>query len=853
MGICFGQGDILLVEGVKKEVLENGFGIIFKEAKSHPVVAFQLWVKVGSVNEEEKEAGITHLIEHMIFKGTERFPKGEIAKRIEAKGGHINAYTSFEHTVYHVEVPKWGAKEALEILLDAVFNPLFDPAELELEREVVLEEFRRSLDRPETRLSWDFLTLVFPDHPYGRPIIGSEASIKGITRDMVLKYVSKWYRPNNSFLVAVGDVEMDMIKSVVEGFLKDKPFSKDVETLNSSPVAIKGSKLSLKEQDVSQIYLQLGWPTPAITHPDTPHMELLEVLLGQGRSSRLQEALRIKNRLANSISVGNMALKDAGVFTLFATAESADVTRLLEEIKAQMEAIGNGTISEQELEMAKNKMRLNTLSEVETSSGIARTLGFFEAYFKDYRRFQDYMESIKNAKAEDLRRVANTYLSMERAKGAVLSKTGALREEDLRAILKTRDVGISKIKAHSFRLRNGMRVVMEERQDLPIVSMVVALPGGLRSEEKDTNGISQVVSRMLLRGTKGKDADELMKAIEIYGATVDTFSGKNSLGLTMRCLSKDFQQILPLVKEILLEPSFPQGELAKVKQDFLNAIKAKKDKPFQLASELLFSTVFLKHPYAMPESGTEESLNKISRDKLIDWYQGLIRPDEMVISVVGMLKAEELRKLMESSFGDIKARPRDLKVLPEAPLKGLRIAHLEKQIYQTHLMFGFLDLPNNDPEVPAMMLLNAVLSRQGGRLFRILRDEKGLAYVVSSFRVTGPETGLFAIYMACEPNKVETAREGVMGILKDVIEKGVSEEELTEAKSYVLGSMEIDEQSSGHKALKMALDELLGLGYDYEEVLKERIRGIKGQDIKSVANRVLNKPYAFITVGPKAN
>jgi zinc protease len=164
-----------------------------------------------------------------------------------------------------------------------------------------------------------------------------------------------------------------------------------------------------------------------------------------------------------------------------------------------------------------------------------------------------------------------------------------------------------------------------------------------------------------------------------------------------------------------------------------------------------------------------------------------------------------------------------------------------------------LDLPNNDPEVPAMMLLNAVLSRQGGRLFRILRDEKGLAYVVSSFRVTGPETGLFAIYMACEPNKVETAREGVMGILKDVIEKGVSEEELTEAKSYVLGSMEIDEQSSGHKALKMALDELLGLGYDYEEVLKERIRGIKGQDIKSVANRVLNKPYAFITVGPKAN
>jgi len=853
MEVSFGMGHIELVQNVKKEVLENGFGIIFKETKTRPVVAFQIWVKVGSTNEEEREAGITHLIEHMIFKGTERFPKGEIAKRIEAKGGHINAYTSFEHTVYHVEVPKWSAHEALEILLDAVFNPLFDPTELELEREVVLEELRRSLDKPEVRLSWDFLALVFPDHPYGRPIIGTEASLRTINRDMVLAYVSKWYRPNNSFLVAVGDMDMITVKSVVEGFFKGKQFLKDKEEpISLSIDSKKGLNLSLKEQDVSQVYLEIGWPTPQITHPDTPHLELLEVLLGHGRSSRLQEGLRVKNRLVNSISVGNLALKEAGVFTLFATAEPNDLFKALNEIKAQLEEINKGNFSSQELEMAKNKVKLNTISEAETASGIARTLGFFEAHFKDYKKLQNYIEAIESATAEDIKRISTTYLSMEKAKVAVLSKPGTLDERELKKLLNVESKKVDfKTKAQLFILQNGIRMVVEERKELPMVSMVVALPGGLRTEEKDTNGISQVLARMLLRGTKNKDANGLMRAIETYGATVDSFSGKNSLGLTMRCLSKDLNHLLPLVKDILIEPSFSQEELKKVKQDLLNAIKAKKDRPFQLASELLFKTVFLNHPYGMPESGTESSINNITREKLLGWYKGLLRPEAMVISLVGDVNTLKLKEQLEEHFGNIKGLQRELKIPPEPPLEGLRTAHLENQTYQTHLMFGFLDLPNNDPDVPAIMALNAVLSRQGGRLFRILRDEMGLAYVVSSFRVTGPETGLFAIYMACEPNKVETAKEGVMGILKDIIEKGVSSDELTEAKSYILGSKEIEEQASGHKALKMALDELLGLGFNYEEALKQKIKDLKEEDIKKVAKRVLDKPYAFITVGPK--
>lgn len=848
-GILNAKEDPLLGK-VEELTLENGFKVIVKEDPKLPLVAFQLWVKAGSFFERDREAGITHLIEHMIFKGTERYPKGQVAKKIEAIGGHINAYTSFDHTVYHLEVPKSGSKDALDILLDAVLRPLFDPNELELEREVVLEEYRRALDKPEMVLGWDFLRLCFDEHPYGRPIIGYESSIRTISRELVLEYMKRYYVPNNMFLVACGDITLKEIEDDVKNAFKD--LKESVKSAHDVTYNMESNKsFKVINKDVNQAYMELGWHTVPITHEDTPTLEVLEAILGNGKSSRLYENLRTKKRLVNSISVGNMSLKEAGLFTIYATLEVQDIKDALDEILRQIGLMWRGEFGDEEIESAKRKLELQTLSDLEGVSGQARNIGFFESYFGSYRGFYDYIARLKRVTRQDILTVTQRYLSPKAMKLALLLPNGVSVDLGPLSQLKEKIAsGKEDKKTELLRLKNGIRIIVQERRELPIANLAVVLPGGLLAEEREINGISQVAARMLLRGTKDKNGEEVLRQIESYGARIETFSGRNSLGITIKCLSKDIDKLVSILREIISQPAFPQDEIVKVKQDMLNVIKAKKDRPFEIAMEALIQRLFEHYPYGMPEHGSEKTIQNITREKLSSWYNTLLDPQGMVISIVGDVDSNEILSIMEQEFGNIKPVTRPKRYLKKPELNKTIITNIPNQLFQTHIMVGFLDVSFKEEDNPAISVVNTILSRQGGRLFRILRDEMGLAYVVTSFRFNGPDTGAFVIYMACEPSKVAKAKYEILNILKGIQEKGATEEEIEEAKSFLLGSMLMEEQYLGQVALKMALDELFDLGYDHRERVKEKIKGITRDDIRRVSQKIFSNPYVFVTVGP---
>lgn len=833
---------------VEEFCLHNGFKVILNKVQGIPVVAYQLWVKTGSVYESDREAGITHIIEHMIFKGTERHPKGEIAKKIESIGGSINAYTSFEHTVYHLEVPQNGQHEALEILLDAVLRPLFDPKELELEKEVVLEEYRRSLDRPETILAWEFLSLCFKDHPYGRPIIGYEPSIKSISRQAILDYMEKHYTSDNMFLVASGNIDPEEVKTLVKRELS--PLKPRKSHFDEPTTFIEGGeKFKIINKEVNQAYMELGWLTPCVTDEDTPVLEVLETILGNGKTSRLYENLRSKKRIANTISVGNMAFRHTGLFSIFATLEPNDINDCLKEIFNQMNLISNGDLTEAEIEAAKKKIELQHFSDMQGVTGRAKTIGFFEAYFGSYSSFQHYMDRIRQVSKDDIERVSKKYLTSEKAKVAFLLPSGGdftFKAPDELFLLKEKEQMANPVK-----LPNGIRLIMNERHDLPIASMVVVMPGGIRTEPEEKAGISQVVSRMLLRGSGDQTADEILRQIESFGAKIETFSGRNSLGISLTCLSKDLKTLIPVVRKILTRPAFREDELNKVKQDVINIIKAKKDKPFEVTFEAFLKNIFKDHPYQRTEYGLEETVRKITRNDLTAWYHSILNPSEIVISVVGSINKTMTYELIKKEFDEIPTKTSKTirPIVPE--LTSNKIVSVPNQLHQTHLMLGFLDVPIGDVLNPSLAVINTALSRQGGRLFTILRDEKGLAYVVSSFRFNGPETGAFAIYMACDPQKVDMAKGGIMEILKDISENGLTQKEIEESRSYILGSMLIEEQYSAQVALKTALDEMLGLGFNYMEIFKEKIKQVTAEDIKVAAKKIFDSPYVFVSVGPK--
>ncbi|MDI7261078.1 MAG: pitrilysin family protein, partial [Thermodesulfobacteriota bacterium] len=247
-------------------ILDNGLKVLLEENRTSPVVALQVWVKTGSADERDEEAGMCHFIEHMIFKGTEKRKVGEMAKEIESLGGSINAYTSYDQTVYHITIASRYADIALDILADAVQHSVFDPAELEKEREVILEEIRMGEDDPSRKLFRQTMSIAFQRHPYGRPIIGYEKTIKAMTRDKMLSFFRRWYTPDRIFFVAAGDFDLQEMERKARALFKEfkRPSGGLPERLKEPEQKETRSKLTFG--NFKETYLQMAVPISSVTH-----------------------------------------------------------------------------------------------------------------------------------------------------------------------------------------------------------------------------------------------------------------------------------------------------------------------------------------------------------------------------------------------------------------------------------------------------------------------------------------------------------------------------------------------------------------------------------------------------------
>jgi len=853
-----------VTEGAERITLKNGLTVILKEDHSAPVAAVQVWVKTGSANETPKEAGITHQIEHMIFKGTPTRNTGEIARTIETSGGKINAYTSFDRTVYYVEIDSARFDTALDVLLDAVQHSLFDPEELKKEKEVVLEEYRRSLDIPENQLSWAMMALSYQKHPYGRPIIGCEETIRSFDREMILKYTDKWYTPKNMVVVAVGDFEaakaLESIKKMVRNF-PERTGAKP-----SRPVEPPQTELrkTIKNDRVQQVYLDLCWHIPALTHEDIYALDMLEVILGQGKTSRLYRALKMKTNLVYHVSAGTYALADPSLFSVDATLHPKKLDQALAAIGREISEVTHAPVTPSELSQAKTMAEAAFVFDMEDMAGQARTLGFFQTMTGNMDNADAYLSKIKQVTADDILRVSQTYLVPENLSIGLMAPEGekinletnvvmslfkgtppqAQPQENLSAQMKNT--------TEMYVLKNGMRVIIKENNRLPEVSILGAFLGGKRLEKIEQWGISGFVAEMLTRGTKKRTADAIASTVESWAGSLKGFSGRNSLGVSGKFLSKDLYAGLELLSDLILHVDFPSREIEKVREDILAAIHAKKDRPTAQLFELFYKTLYPHYPYGHPATGTPETISHITRNDLKTWYELIRIPSNFVLAIVGDLKRDQLIPYLEMLFEPFQPATITLPTIkPEPPLTDPRKAHLKRPGAQTHLSVGYLgtDLKSNN-NAP-MALVDTALSGMGGRLFQRLRDKRSLAYSITAFRSPGLETGAFGVYLACDPGKLPQAQKAVFHELSILREEGLTDEELAAAKRYFLGNLKIGMQTNGSQAMQMALNELYGLGYDHMPQYIQKIESVTRDDInRAVKDIILPEGYILVTVGP---
>ncbi len=809
--------------------LENRLQCMFEKRKDAGVVAMQVWVKVGSKYEQPKFAGITHFIEHLIFKGTEKLKANEMASRIETLGGTINAFTSYDNTVYHIVIPKKAFKEGLELLLDAVKNPAFPEEELAKEKRVVLEEIKMGEDEPQRKLFKELFSVSYKGHPYGRPIIGYEETVRSITRKDIETYFKTHYTPENMVVVIVGDFDENQAKALIKKHLigyggeGKKPLDKGIEE------GKRGDRGKIIEKDVRESYLALSYPIPPLIHEDIPSLDVLGTILGEGDSSRLQAQLKYKKGIVTNIDTYQFIPKEEGLFVIFATFKGKAYDSIAKEIEQEIERLLNDGATLWEMEKAKNMIKASYIFSAETVQGRARQIGNFQTLTDNPYFLDNYLKAIDKVTQEDVKKVLKTYI--------------AGKENNFVTLLPKNSAN-----PHTYELENGLKIVVNKNQVSPSFSFLIGFTGGLKEEPQGKNGMFNLLSRMLLKGTKNKDAVAIAREVDLLAGDISPFNGRNIFGLSGKFLSKDIKEALGLVRELLTETAFKEEELKKVKEEVLSDIRKRDDEPLSFIFQRFNEALYEGHPYSNDPMGKESDIGNIKLHEIEEFYRHYVTPAKTVLALSGDLQEKELVDMLERLFSEWKGRTNMLRKEPAIPVKKQK--HVEKDIMQTHMIFGFLGPGLLDEDRPAIEVMDAILSGMGGRIHKILREEKPYAYAVTFFNQMAYEVGGMGIYIGTDRKLTKEVEGIVKAEIERIIREGFTDKEVDNAKSHLIGNHYVKIQSNATLARNMCFDTVYGLKPNYFKVWPTHIEKVNKEDVNKVARKYLSlDTMVHITIG----
>ncbi|MHB8108454.1 MAG: M16 family metallopeptidase [Syntrophorhabdaceae bacterium] len=799
--------------------LKNGLNYILEERKNAGVVAIQVWMNVGSKDEDDRIAGITHFIEHLIFKGTDKIKGNEFASRIEAMGGSVNAFTSFDNTVYHIVIPTMAFQEGFELLMESVKNPAFPEQEIAKERKVILEEIKMGEDDPQRKMFKELFSLSYHGAVYGKPVIGFTETVEKITRQDILEYYKSHYVPANQTIVITGEFNNQaaqdlIVKHMSGGTANPKPPARQVAKV------AKGDTEKIVDRPVKENYLAISYGIPKRTSSDIPAIDVLGTILGDGESSRLQEILKKREGLVNGISTYVFTPQQEGLFVIYANYTQGDETQaVLRGIDTQIRHMQKQDIAEWELIKAKNMLKAYYVYDSEAAQGRARQLGDSKTMTGDPYFIEIYLAAVDKVTAADVRQAANKYLV----------------SRDRRTIL----MGPKRV-ANPYRkfMANGLKVLVNKNSTSPTFSVRIGFAGGLKAEGAGKNGEFNVLSRMLLKGTRTRNSSDIARQLDTLAGSLVPYNGRNVFGLTGKFLSKDLKTVIPLLKELLMDTAFNDEELTRVKREILSEIRQRDDDPVSFTFMRFNEAMFGDHPYSLDPLGSEKDVQKLTLDDIGGLYRQYVTPNGAVVAFSGDIDENEIFKMTEDLFKDWKGKRIDIRKMYKKPSK--QIVNFDRDIQQVHIVFGFPGPGLIDQDRYPAEVLDAILSGMGGRIHRVLREENPYAYAVTFFNQMAYETGAMGIYIGTSQAFVKDVERIARQEIEKIITKGFTEQEVEDGKNYIIGNHYIRMQSNGAKASSMCLDCLYGLDPDLFKTYPTFITKVKKEDVNRVARKYLN-------------
>jgi zinc protease len=831
----------------QKWVLPNGLTIIVQEDHSAPVASVQAWCATGSIYEDAHlGAGLSHILEHMLFKGTKTRSTNEIAQKIQDVGGYVNAYTSFDRTVFLTDVPKDGVATALDVLADAMMNSTLPPEEYRKEQEVIRREFAMGMDDPDRMAGQLLFATAYQRHPYRFPVIGEIEIYNQLTQEQVMQYYKTRYVPNNLTFIVVGDVDAEKVRQQLTDLFKSYPEK------SLKPVFIPAEPPQLGRREVHQefptelTHLELAWHIPEVTNPDVPALDLLSTILGDGRSSRLYRRVREDAGLAFGISAFSYTPGDPGLFGIDATVdprkrEAAQqlVLRIVDEAKQT-------GVTAEELTKAKKITLSHHLGALTTMRGQASDTGSNWLLTRNLNFSRDYLDAIQKVTLDDIKRVAAHYLTNDNLTVVSLNPKGSLagKTEGAKAVAAG--------EIQKFELSNGLRVLVREDRRLPLVAMGAAFRGGLLAETPQTNGITRLMAKVLLKGTKTRTAEQIANEIEAVGGSISSDAGNNSFNVSVDVTRPDVKLGVELLSDVLLNATMPEKAIAREKEIQIAAIQQEEEQLTSVARNIMRQALFPQHPYALRGNGSVESIQHLTQKDLLAFRDRYVAGKNGVVFVFGDVNAAEVKQLLEKALGRMK--PGELALTdahPAVPLNGIATVESRKDKAQGVIMVGFRGASLSSPDRYALELIDEASSDLGSRFFVRIREQMGLAYYVGASQMEGLVPGLFAFYLGTDPQKIEPVKTALLDEIHKLASGGLTSEELARAKKKLIGQQEIANQSNDAFGYHCALDELYGLGFDFYKRLEHDVDAVTLDDIKRVAAKYFrHQPYVLATVRP---
>lgn len=781
--------------------------------------------------EEYLGAGVSHLIEHMVFKGTAEYTGKRLNELVPELGGTWNAYTSTDRTVYYIDGPSEHWREFLHLLVQLVFHPTFPEEDYEREREVIRREMDMYKDDPQDASWRALIETLFKRHPRRIPVIGERAAFDRVSHADMLRSYRRRYTPGNVFVCVAGDVDAEALYRAVDEEMEQVPCVPHASVVLPQEPRQWGSRMCRREFAQPTSTLMLGWRVPHTLHEDAAALAILCAILSNGRSAWLYKKFHDEEGLVHNISMMSVPERSGeGALVIEADVERADRDAVREALLEYVRTLPQADYEEARCRTL-CQLRTSRLRALSTVQGLATKLAMSWFLNRNLESSEEWESALKQVTNADLARVAATYLTEERLVEVSVDPMGSNpKEEEAEA-----EVGLGKPLVRT--LSNGLKLLMRVDRRVPLVNATLAVRAGAPTETVATAGINSLMSECLLKGTTTRSAGELADVMENFGGSLSGDAGNNTLSLETSGPVEHLRTVLEVLADVALHPTFPADAVETEKKAMVADILDAEEEPLSLAFRRIRPLCFGTASYGNHRDGTVESVNGLSREHLQEHHRRIMLTGNVVLSVVGDIDPDEVEALAEEYFAAMPVGEAVVGV-PTPSQKAADVC-LEMGKEQAVLVVGMPSVNATDEEQVLQLVFEEWCRDMSGPVFSAIREERGLAYYAAVVSLLGWDVGCMYFYLGTAPQQVKEARAALEEVLAALARDGMPADALERTCRTCMTAQLRSQQSARKQCRNMAVNALLGLGADFADRLPEQLQQLTPEKMHAYIRRVL--------------